>query len=250
MTKKEFSVILVKIVRFYPRFYDGQDPETVNNDWFEVGGFESIPFEVVDRAVKAYCNTSKFPPSLADIKSQMVESYLQDKPTAMQAFQQIARAVRKSYSKEDAVKQYNELPPILRKLVEEPSVLQDWNKVSTESFQTVVMSAIRESYRELATREAKYYAFPDELQMAEQWRVSTPDVVALPEPVKQKTIDEMQSDMDKHAAEYRESHGITANPKYDGRVAEFQAPMTKNELLMHEAKEKAKLKAKLERMRP
>lgn len=249
MTEAEFSVILAKISRFFPRFYEGQDAEQVAHDWYEEGGFRSIEFGRVERAVRAYCNTAKFPPSLADIKSQMVESYLQDKPTAMQAFQQIARAVRKSYSKEDAVKQYNELPPILRKLVEEPSVLQDWNKVSTESFQTVIMSAIRESYRELTTREAKYYAFPDDLQMAEQWRVSTPDVVALPEPVKQRTIDEMQDDMDRHAAEYRESHGITANPKYDSRVAEFQAPMTKNELLMHEAKEKAKLKAKLERMR-
>ena len=250
MTKNEFTVILAKISRFYPRFYEGQDALKVTEDWYEIGGFESIPFEVADRAVKAFCNTSKFPPSLADIKAQIVESYLQDKPTAMQAFQQIARAVRKSYSKEDAIKQYNELPPILRKLVEEPSVLQDWYKVSGESFQTVIMSAIRESYKELATREAKFYAFPDDLQRAEQWRVTTPEAVALPEPVKEKTIDEMQSDMDKRAVEYRESHGITAKPEYENRVSAFLEPMTENEIKMHEAKERADLKAKLERMRP
>ena len=250
MTKSEFSVVLTKISRFYPKFYEGQNAEKVRDDWYEIGGFESIPFEVVDRAVKAFCNTSKFSPSLADIKAQIVESYLQDKPTAMQAFQSISNAVRKSYSKEDAIKQYNELPPIMRKLVGEPTQLQDWYKVSGESFQTVIMSAIRESYKELATREAKFYAFPDDLQRTEQWRVTTPEAVALPEPVKEKTIDEMQFDMDRHAAEYRANHGITAKPEYENRVSAFLEPMTENEIKMHEAKERANLKAKLERMRP
>ena len=250
MTKSEFSVILTKISRFYPKFYEGQDAEKVRDDWYEMGGFENISFEMADRAVKAYCNTSKFPPSLADIKAQMVESYLQDKPTAMQAFQVISGAVKKARDKRSSVEAYNELPPILRKLVGDPAYLYDWGQCSTESFQTVIMSAIRESYKELATREAKFYAFPDDLQKSEQWRVSTPEAVALPEPVKEKTIDEMQSDMDKRAVEYRESHGITAKPEYENRVSAFLEPMTENEIKMHEAKERADLKAKLERMRP
>lgn len=250
MTKNEFTVILAKISRFYPRFYEGQDALKVTEDWYEIGGFESITFEVADRAVKAFCNTSKFPPSLADIKAQIVESYLQDKPTAMQAFQSISKAVRKSFSKEDAIKQYNDLSPILKKLVGEPTQLQDWYKVSGESFQTVIMSAIRESYKELATREAKYYAFPDDLQKSEQWRVSTPETVALPEPVKEKTIDEMQSEMDRKAVEYRDTYGITAKPEYENRVVDFRKPMTDNEIKMIVAKEKAELRARLERMLP
>lgn len=250
MTEAEFSVILAKISRFFPRFYEGQDAEQVAHDWYEEGGFRNIEFGRVERAVRAYCNTAKFPPSLADIKSQMVESYLQDKPTAMQAFQCISKAVRKSFSKEDAIKQYNDLSPILKKLVGEPTQLQDWYKVSGESFQTVIMSAIRESYKELATREAKFYAFPDDLQRAEQWRVSAPETVALPEPVKEKTIDEMQFEMDRKAVEYRDTYGITAKPEYENRVVDFRKPMTDNEIKMIVAKEKAELKAKIERMRP
>lgn len=238
MTRAEFSVILAKISRFYPKFYEGQDASKVAEDWYTEGGFEHIAFGQVERAVRAYCNTAKFPPTLADIKAQMVESYLQDKPTAMQAFQRISSAVKKSTDRENAVKQYNELPPILRKLVNDPSVLRDWNQVSAESFQTVVMSAIRESYRELTSREAKYYAFPEDLQMAEQWRVETPDVVALPEPVKQKTFEERQAEMDREAVEYREKQGIEANTSYDDRVADFLKPMTNNELKMFEAKKR------------
>lgn len=230
MTKNEFTVILAKISRFYPRFYEGQDALKVAEDWYEIGGFESIPFEVVNRAVNAFCNTSKFPPSLADIKAQIVESYLQDKPTATQAFQRISQAVRKSYTRDDAIKQFNDLPPILRKLVEEPSQLLEWNKVNTESFQTVIMSAIRESYKELTAREAKYYAFPENLQRAEQWRISEPETVALPEPVKEKTVTEMLDEMDRNAAEFRRQHGMTANPKYNDKVDAFKSPVTKEDL--------------------
>ena len=248
MTKAEFSVILAKISRFYPRFYEGQDASKVAEDWYKEGGFERISFSLVERAVKAYCNTAKFPPTLADIKAQMVESYLQDKPTAMQAFQRISQAVKKSSGREEAIMQYNELPPILRKLVGDPDTLRDWNKVSTESFQTVIMSAIRESYKELTTREAKYYAFPEDLQMAEQWRTSTPDVVALPEPEKQLSIDEMFDVMNQRAVEYREKYNITTKDDYADRVTDFVKPMSDDELKMFNAKQKRKQKLKLERM--
>lgn len=240
MTKSEFSVILTKISRFYPRFYEGQDAEKIRDDWYQVGGFDRISFELTDRAVTAYCNTAKFPPTLADIKAQMVESYLQDKPTAMQAFQRITQAVKKSTDRENAAKQYNELPPILRKLVDNPATLRDWNQVSPEVFQTVIMSAIRESYKELATREAKYYAYPEQLQRIEQWRIEAPEQTALPEPKKPMTIDEMFDVMDQRAVEYRKQHEITANPAYSDRVGDFLKPMTDNEVKELEAKKRHK----------
>ena len=218
MTRNEFAVILAKISRFYPRFYEGQDAENVANNWYSEGGFDKISYPVVERAIKAYFNTAKFPPSLADIKSQIVESYLQDKPTAMQAFQRISAAVKKSIGRDEAIMQFNELPPILRKLVGEPSVLLDWNKVSTESFQTVIMSSIRESYKELTAREAKYYAFPEELQMAEQWRVSAPEMVSLPEPKKEPTIDDMLAERERKEKEYREKHLPERTPEIQNRI--------------------------------
>lgn len=240
MTRAEFAVILAKISRFYPRFYEGQDASKVAEDWYKEGGFEFIAFGLVERAVRAYCNTAKFPPTLADIKAQMVESYLQDKPTAMQAFLRISSAVKKATNRDEAIRQYNELPPILRKLVEKPSVLSDWNSVSTESFQTVIMSAVRESYKELTTREAKYYAFPDDLRQAEQWRIGTPDLVALPEPEKVKTYDEMLDDMTKNEVAYRERYGIKPNADYEDAVIEFKKPLTKEDYQRVEDREKLK----------
>lgn len=250
MTRAEFSVILAKISRFYPKFYEGQDASKVAEDWYTEGGFEHIAFGQVERAVRAYCNTAKFPPTLADIKAQMVESYLQDKPTAMQAFQEISRAVKFSQDKTTSIAAYNSLSPILRKLVNDPSVLRDWNQVSAESFQTVVMSAIRESYKELATREAKYYAFPQELQVSEEWRIGAPEQIALPEPVKQLTYEERQEEMDRQVAEYREKYGISAQSKdTERKVSEFQKPMTKDELLELEAKRKREELLRMEWMK-
>ena len=240
MTRAEFAVILAKISRFYPRFYEGQDASKVAEDWYTEGGFEHIPFRMVERAVRAYCNTAKYPPTLADIKAQTVESYLQDKPTAMQAFIRISSAVKKATSRDEAIKQFNDLPPILRKLVELPTVLRDWNQVGVESFQTVIMSAIRESYKELTTREAKYYAFPDDLQQAEQWRIGSPDLVALPEPEKVKTYDEMLDDMDKDAVAYREKYGMKPNTDYADAVSAFLEPLTKEDYQKVEAREKLK----------
>lgn len=240
MTRGEFSVILAKISRFYPRFYEGQDAEKVAEDWYTVGGFENISFGMVDRAVTAYCNTSKFPPSLADIKSQMVESYLQDKPTAMQAFQVITGAVKKAKDKRSSVEAYNSLPPILRKLVGDPAYLYDWGQCSTESFHTVIMSAIRESYKELATREAKFYAFPDDLQKAEKWRISDTELVALPEPPLQKSVAEIVDEVNRKSAE----HGMQMTPelqeKHSARVTDFLKPVTKDDVKRVEIREKQK----------
>ena len=247
MTAAEFSVILARIARFYPRFYENTDPAQVNADWFPY--FRDNSFQTVNRAVDACINTLRFPPTVADIKAQIVESYQQDRPTSIEAFQVISHAVSKATDKTSAAEQYNALPPILRKLVGTPNALQDWNRVSTEAFQTVVMSAIRESYTELVKREAKYYAFPAELQQAEQWRIEAPEAAALPEPKQPKTIDEMISDREISAEKYREQQGIEANPEYADRVQAFKQPLTHAEELMLEAKEKHEFNQRMDWMK-
>ena len=179
----------------------------------------------------------KFAPTVAEIKQQMAESRLEDQPTAIEAFQVISAAVKKSTDRESATKQYNELPPILRKLAGSPGQLVSWCRISDEAFQTVVMSAIRDSYATLARREAKYYALPAGLQKTEHWRIDAPDQEALPEPERQKSFEEIMSDLDKNAAEYRRLQGIEVNPDYAKRAADFANP-TENEMKMIKAKQK------------
>ena len=247
MNRDDFRKIMIRIGQFWPQFSAGKDGEMMIDLWFPL--FQSDRAEDVARAVTICICTLKFPPTVADIKQQMAECRLEDQPTAIEAFHAISEAVKKSSDKTSATEAYNALPPILRKIAGNSSRLISWHNVSDEAFQTVIMSAIRESYTVLAKREAKYYALPAGLQRAETWRVTAPEQEALPEPAKVRSIDEMFADMDRHAAEYREQNGITANPDYADKVTDFLKPMTSNELMMLEAKKKHKTDVRLEKMK-
>lgn len=242
MNRAEFTTILQKIAHYYPRFYAESDPNTVFEDWFEF--FENNSFNAVMHAVKAHVSTSKFAPTIADLKAQMVESYLQNKPTSIQAFQVISDAVRKTYDRADAVKQYNALPPILKKLVGKPEQLRDWSNIDDSTFQTVIMSAIRESYTELAKREAKFYAFPAELQRAEIWRIADPGPAELPAPEITKTVDEIIEEANAGAA----AHGMVMTDdlkkKNAARVDAFLKPVTKAEEKALEFRDQQRLERK------
>ena len=246
MNEKDFSKIMERLEDFYPNFYGGRDKAKVFSLWFPL--FRNDTAEDVARAVTICICTLKFPPTVAEIKQQMAESRLEDQPTAVEAFQVISAAVRKSTDRESAVKQFNSLPPILRKLTGEPTQLVSWNRVSEEAFQTVIMSAIRESYMTLAKREAKYYALPGGLQKAETWRIKAPEAAALPEAERPKTIEEMEEVRERKAAEYRKQFGIKPNPEYTERAAAFAKPLTENERKMIEAKAKHQDDLRMERL--
>jgi hypothetical protein len=149
--------------------------------------------------------------------------------TAVEAFQEISKAVSRGYDRTSATEAYNDLPPILRRVVGFPAQLISWRKVSDESFQTVIMSAIRESYREIAQEEAIYHALPEPLKEIEKWRVDAPDQEALPEPETAQSIDEVIEQSNREAA----AHGMTMTEelaqKHASRVDNFLKPMTADE---------------------
>ena len=246
MTRGDFKKIMIRIGQFWPAFSAGKDGEMMIDLWYPL--FQNDQTEDVARAVTICICTLKFPPTVADIKQQMAECRLEDQPTAIEAFHVLAEAVKRSSCKADAAEAFNALPPVLRRIAGSSGQLVSWYRLSDESFQTVVMSAIRESYTILAKREAKYFALPAGLQRAESWRIVAPEPEALPEPVKEKTYDEIMADCDRAAVNYREKFGIEANPKYSARAEKFANP-TENELKMIEAKQKRKNDLQLEHLK-
>ena len=227
MTPKEFSKTLERISQFWPKFYADQDADAIFEVWFPF--FRDDPPVEVNKAVIELVCLLKFPPTIADIKGQMAEDRSKDIPTAMGAFQAISDAVDRSYNRNDAAEQYMRLAPILQKVVGSPAMLLSWRKVSDEAFQTVIMSAIRESYKEHAQQAKKYYAFTAGLQKAEGWRIEGPNLAALPEPEKPKTLDDLEADREKATAEFRERMGMKPNEDYAERLAAFLAPVTEAE---------------------
>ena len=243
MTKQEFAQIMSRLEDFYQNFYAGRNKQKVFDSWYPL--FKSDDAVEVEQAVVICICSLKFPPAVADIKLQMAENRIENQPTAMQAFQMISKAVKKSYDKKSATEAYNALPPMIRNVAGDPVQLLDWHNISFESFQTVIMSAIRESYNTLAKREAKYYCLPVGVQKSQAWRLDAPEQEALPEPQKIESHEEVMDRLDRQNREYRKDHGMEANPEYEDKVAKFLTPMTKNELLEFEAKKRHEEKKRM-----
>lgn len=236
MTVDEIKKILKMLTANYGEdFYKGTDVSDVLKLW-SVQFANDDPEEVMT-AVQNCISTLTYRPKIADIRRRMSKSKIKGQMTPTEAFQLISQAVDDSYDRETSTKSYNKLPPILRKLVGNPSQLVKWSRVSDEAFQTVVMSMIRESYKELAQQEIDFHSLPEPLKKSEAWMNQAPEQVALPEPKPQKNIDEMLDDMDVDAKKYREKYGIVQqNPSSEDKVAAFLQPLTADERKYLEAK--------------
>ena len=239
------SMLQMLEANYGAKFYDGVPKENVVMTW--ASQFRDDDPRLVMQGVRNCINTMPYKPTIADIRQRMSANRMKGQMTSMEAFNVITKAVDKSYDRESATKAYNDLPPILRKLVGFPSKLISWHHVSEESFQTVIMSAIRESYRELAKREADYYALPEDMKKSENWRVNAPEYAELPEPMTEKSIEEIVAEANSKSAENRvvtdELKAKTAQ-----KVNSFIKPITENEMKMHKAKEKAEEKRRLDKM--
>ena len=185
MTPKELSAVMDRLEKYYRNYYAGTDKKEVFAAWFEM--FKDDDPAEVNRAVVAYICTNTFPPTVAGIKTLMAENRMAGQMTEMQAWQKIRDAVDFSTNRDEARKQYDQLSPLLKKLAGSPSQLISWRKVNEDTFEGVIASNVQRSYRELARREAVFYAIPGQLQAEQTWRVEGPkEQAALPEAEKPK----------------------------------------------------------------
>ena len=187
MTPKELSAVMDRLEKYYRNYYAGTDKKEVFAAWFEM--FKDDDPAEVNRAVVAYICTNTFPPTVAGIKTLMAENRMAGQMTEMQAWQKIRDAVDFSTNRDEARKQYDQLSPLLKKLAGSPSQLISWRKVNEDTFEGVIASNVQRSYRELARREAVFYAIPGQLQAEQTWRVEGPkEQAALPEAEKPKKL--------------------------------------------------------------
>ena len=228
MTIQEIGMMLdILEANYGQKFYDGVSKENVIKLWNVC--FRDDDPRLVMQGVQNCVNTMSYKPTIADIRKRMAQAKIGGQMTPTEAFQEIAKAVDKVFDRESATKEFNSLSPIVRKVVGFPSQLTSWSRVSEEAFQTVIMSAIRESYKELAQREFDYHALPKKLQEVEKWRISAPEQEALPEPKQDKSIADIMREANEQAA----MHGMQMTQelleKHARRVNDFQKPMTDDE---------------------
>ena len=182
MTEQELIRVMERLEQYYKTFYSGTNKQEVFSAWYPM--FQDDDADEVNRAVVAYICTEKFAPTVAGIKTLMAENRMAGQMTEIEAWGRIRDAVDYSTSRPEAQKQYDKLPKLLQKIAGSASQLVAWRKVSEDTFEGVIASNVQRSYRELARRQAVYYAIPGQLRLEQQWRVEGPKesgLVSLPE---------------------------------------------------------------------
>lgn len=238
MLKKELITVLERLEEYYRNFYYGSDKERVLNAWYPM--FRDDEAGEVNRAAITYICTEKYAPSVAGIKTIMAENRMAGQMTEMEAWNQIRKAIDAANGRTQAAEAYAKLPPILRKLVCEPNRLRVWFRCDDNTLEGVIASNIQRSYRELAKREAVYYAIPGQLQSEQEWRVKGPkEVTALPEPEITKTISQVVEEANTKAAEHR-TLTDELRKKHASGLDAFLAPMSKDEKRIVERREDKK----------
>lgn len=181
MTMQETGIIMDILVTAYPRFYTGKDapdPRKVMSLWAEM--FRDDPVELVAAAVKALIATDDkgFPPHIGAVKASMRKLVQPDEMTEMEAWRLVRRAIRGASmspssrlitaagidNRTSAQKNFEELPPILQRVVGGPEQLAAWEQIANEQIDTVIQSNFMRSYRARAQQEREFQALPQDVR--------------------------------------------------------------------------------------
>lgn len=156
MTQKEVTAVLAIIKVAFPSFCkDGAIDQTIIL-WSEM--FKDENAIVVTEAVKSLIATSKFPPTIADVKEKIQLVTQPQGMTEMEAWEKVLLAVRDSYY--HAQEQFDRLPSIIQRVVGSPSQLKEWSTMDSEVVNSVIQSNFMRSYAAKIRQEKEFRMLP------------------------------------------------------------------------------------------
>ncbi len=179
MTKRESAQILATLRVAYPSFYGKQGDDDVMaavNLWQSC--FAAEPYELVSAAVMALIKTrpSNYPPAVGEVTEQIQRLVRPNELTEMEAWTLVSDALKGSaYRYKDL---FDNLPPMVQRVVGSPSQLHEWAMMDVETVQSVVASNFQRSYKTAAMRERQLDALPPTVKDFMQ-RLSSGDNPAL-----------------------------------------------------------------------
>lgn len=166
MNGNEFAKLAAAMKTYFPR--DNMLPTDEAMDlWYDA--LKDIPYTVASQAMKKYVMTSKFAPTIADIREQAAsfqkENQEADEINEMAAWNIVWKAVGSSGDYERAEKNFNNLPKVIQRTVRTPKQLQVWALTQDMNVE-VVSSNFMRTYRTEVARE-------------KELRKLSPDILAL-----------------------------------------------------------------------
>lgn len=142
MTREEFAKIAAGMKAVYtdPKFLpDGHAIDV----WF--GFLKDLSNAQCQAAVSRYVATGKFPPTIADIRSMVVENAAADTTmTALEAWAQVRKAIRNGYY--GAEEEWAKLPEACQQVLGSPSNLRAMAQLDSKQVETVEQSHFIRAY--------------------------------------------------------------------------------------------------------
>ena len=161
MNRPETLKIMAVLQAAYPQFYAKKSREELDgivNLWVEM--FAEEPYQLVAMATKALIKTrtSTFPPGIGEINEKIMQITQPEDASAMEAWGAVMTAIRNSAY--NSQREFDKLPPLVRKIVGSPAQLFEWSQMDSKTINSVVASNFRESYNARAKNEREYIALP------------------------------------------------------------------------------------------
>ena len=146
MTREETSKILTVIKYAYPSFYkDYSENDLIGavGVWYEQ--LKSETYQSVSTAVTMIIATSKFAPTIADVKEKVYELANPDVLSANDAWLYVKKAVQNStYNYQE---EFKNLPEEIKCIVGNAYQLHSWASENENTLDTVIASTFKKDYK-------------------------------------------------------------------------------------------------------
>lgn len=146
MTIKEWTDIVKVLNVMYEKdgklMFDADTPEKITV-WYSC--LNDLEYKPCCEAIKRFALTSKFRPTIADIREQYTKiAGTGSVPSEMEAWNMVRIALRDStYNAEE---QFNEFPELVKQIVVSPARLKEWGQLPSDTVSSVVRAEFRHSY--------------------------------------------------------------------------------------------------------
>lgn len=148
MEKSEFAILVKGMKAVWP------DPKFIADEyasqiWF--ARLKDIPYKLAYMAVMKIMDTSKKPPTIADIKQEVREMSDRNQLTEMEAWSLVRTAIRNSGYHAD--EEFENLPDVCKRAIGSPANLRELSQMDQETVESVEQSHFIRAYRTSLDRQ-------------------------------------------------------------------------------------------------
>lgn len=158
MTVDEFGQLAAAIKTYFPR--DNMLPTNKAMDlWFDM--LKDLTYESAYTALKKHVASSRFPPTIADIRDGATNFTVPNELNEMEAWSLVSRAIRNSGY--NSVEEFAKLPSLVQKAVGLPDQLRTW-ALDENYNEQVAMSSFQRAYKAELKRHEEFQKMPQNIR--------------------------------------------------------------------------------------